>query len=259
MRELVRSSLPGLKTGVLTIFTFDDVSFSGSTLYVSPVTHLRVPLSPAQMHSDDVVDLTKSQVRHAYEATEGAMSAIAGAFATAPYGVSVKQANYAASDMAALTREIARTCSTTYVADGMVYRDVEGALREGQLTRADFERSLSAPAQGCRAFFVPLRRASVDAELSFATRAASAASLLGPSVAVVTADPALSVARRLGALPTSTVAAYYIYMTPTIVEGLLVSLVLIFFLAVGLSCVTSIQNPDRLFSTNSAIPIGKEY
>ncbi len=48
-----------------------------------------------------------------------------------------------------------------------------------------------------------------------------------------------------------------IYMVPDILEGLLVGLLLIFFVAVGLYCTMSINTPDVLHSTT--LPAGKEY
>jgi len=48
-----------------------------------------------------------------------------------------------------------------------------------------------------------------------------------------------------------------ISMVPTILEGLLVGALLLFFSLVGLSCVTSITSPDILMSTS--LPAGKEY
>ena len=48
-----------------------------------------------------------------------------------------------------------------------------------------------------------------------------------------------------------------ISMVPTILEGLLVGALLLFFALVGLSCVTSITSPDILMST--VLPAGKEY
>jgi hypothetical protein len=48
-----------------------------------------------------------------------------------------------------------------------------------------------------------------------------------------------------------------ITMVPAVLEGLLASLLLIFFAILGLSCVLSIQTPSILHSV--ALPAGKEF
>lgn len=55
----------------------------------------------------------------------------------------------------------------------------------------------------------------------------------------------------------ATAATVGIYMMPSIVEGLLVGLLLLFFVFVGLYCIFQIRTPDVLHST--ALPAGKEY
>jgi hypothetical protein len=46
-------------------------------------------------------------------------------------------------------------------------------------------------------------------------------------------------------------------ITPSILEGLLLGLLLLFFVFVGLYCIMGIQAPDVLHSF--ALPAGKEY
>jgi hypothetical protein len=48
-----------------------------------------------------------------------------------------------------------------------------------------------------------------------------------------------------------------IYMTTDILEGLLVGLLLIFFVAIGIYCTLGIQSPDVMHSFT--LPMGKEY
>ncbi len=58
-------------------------------------------------------------------------------------------------------------------------------------------------------------------------------------------------------LADNTTVAAQIYMVPDIIEGLLVSFLMIFFVAIGLFCTANIPAPDTLHSTT--LPAGKEY
>lgn len=52
---------------------------------------------------------------------------------------------------------------------------------------------------------------------------------------------------------------YFIAQTPDVLTGLLLGLVLLLFLAIGVSCIMGISNPDQLFEKDQALPAGKEY
>lgn len=132
--------------------------------------------------------------------------------------------------------------------------------------------------QACAGYLVSVSASSsVDLELvAKATRAAA-----GPAAFVISAEgahagdvaaapelplaaegrPGAVNARRVQAV-TRTAARVYltgpgIVMTPGILTGLLVGLLLLFFTLVGLSCVASVRVPDVLHSTT--LMAGKEY
>jgi hypothetical protein len=131
---------------------------------------------------------------------------------------------------------------------------------------------LAQPAEGCAAFVVPF--APSAEELAWVAGSAKAAAggaatflLLSPSSsaaeeAAVPAQPAGErpgrIARELAGGATTTAATrVYITMNPPILVGLLLGLLLIFFVLVGLSCVASIPTPDVMHTTT--LPAGKEY
>lgn len=122
---------------------------------------------------------------------------------------------------------------------------------------------MAHPTEGCTVYAVPLLRADVDGEMSFAMQAAAAAAKAGPALGILTAQPDTSSARLLGATAAYALSTYGnstgIYMNPPVMEGLLVSLILIFFLSIALYCVMGIQSPDLLFTQTMAMPAGKEY
>jgi hypothetical protein len=60
-----------------------------------------------------------------------------------------------------------------------------------------------------------------------------------------------------GTVPATLVIASGINITPEVTAGLLIGLVMVFFVLLGLSCIMSINTPDVLHST--ALPAGKEY
>ncbi len=60
-----------------------------------------------------------------------------------------------------------------------------------------------------------------------------------------------------GGSTNSTIPTVSIAMLPSIVEGLLITFGLIFFILIGVSCIMSVQTPDILHSFH--LPAGKEY
>ena len=131
----------------------------------------------------------------------------------------------------------------------------------------------------CTTYVVPLTASSgVEAEIAFVAASTKAATAAGSATfflasnelapasesvevpAAMTADRPGS-ARRLAPGTTTTTTLYlasgHITMTPGILTGLLIGLMLLFFVAVGLSCVASVATPDQLMSTT--LPAGKEY
>ena len=60
-----------------------------------------------------------------------------------------------------------------------------------------------------------------------------------------------------GGSSNTTTTTATIAMLPSIVEGLLITFGLIFFILIGVSCIMSVQTPDILHSFH--LPAGKEY
>ena len=69
--------------------------------------------------------------------------------------------------------------------------------------------------------------------------------------------PGAVLSRRLQPITPTPIAVPQINVTPEIITGLLVSLLLIFFTSVGLTCVMSVKTPDVMHSTT--LPAGREY
>lgn len=129
----------------------------------------------------------------------------------------------------------------------------------------------------CRAFFVPLRRAALLGELELVVALSRAAAASAPaghafflaseaaSAPAYAARDAAAEAEAWTGSPRSlatwngvTYAAVgNITMVPEIMAGLLISLLLFFFVAIGLRCTLDIKGPDILMSTHLAA--GKEY
>jgi hypothetical protein len=130
------------------------------------------------------------------------------------------------------------------------------------------QEGLSSPRDGCAIFINVLFRARLLSELKFIEAVAESLESSAKSYAVVVSarssasvDESASGARFLqsAAQPanTLTLPVPQIHATPTILAGLLLSLVLILVTAVGLSCVSSVDTPDIMHSFT--LPAGKEY
>lgn len=154
--------------------------------------------------------------------------------------------------------------------------DATFPFAESDLTQSH-HLQLAQPAEGCAAFVVPFVPSAEElAWVAGSAKAAAAARstflLLSPSVgaseeaAVPAQQPAGAGAERPGRIArelagsttlAGTATRVYITMNPPILVGLLLGLLLIFFVLVGLSCVASIPTPDVMHSTT--LPAGKEY
>lgn len=133
------------------------------------------------------------------------------------------------------------------------------------------------PAQRCTGYLVAVS-AGAPGDLELVAKASRSSGAAAWVVSADAAGDAASVAAapelpaeaegRPGAvgarrLPAAAAGKAYVVrsatinMTPGILTGLLVGLLLLFFTLVGLSCVASVRVPDVLHSTT--LPAGKEY
>ncbi len=118
-----------------------------------------------------------------------------------------------------------------------------------------------SPKDGCKVFVSFLARSRLLNELAFVDSVSTALETSGASYAVVISSSASDIEPRFlqssEAPTTVSVPVPQINATPTILAGLILSLVLILFTAVGLSCISSVETPDVMHSYT--LPAGKEY